>query len=154
MILETIGSLLVGAIGAGLGWGVTEFVARPIRKFFDLRGDAVQTISRYGNLRAKYDERRLPNDVIETSEDFTLSEAQIAQLHEAQLALRDLAARMKGFAFNETLARRALQLFGYDPQRASEGLFGIANSIDRTGDTRISSKKIVTDALQLPEHTL
>jgi len=151
VILKTIGSLVVGAIGAGIGWATTEFVARPIRKFFDLRGDAVQTISRYGNLRAKYDE---PNDVIETSEDLTLSEAQIAQPHEAQLALRDLAARMKGFAFNETLARRALQLLGYDPQRASEGLFGIANSIDRTGDTRISSKKIVTDALGLPEHTL
>jgi len=154
VILETIGSLLVGAIGAGLGWGVTEFVARPIRKFFDLRGDAVQTVSRYGNLRAKYDERRLSNDVIETSEDLTLSEAQIAQLHEAQIALRDLAARIKSFAFNETLARRALQLLGYDPQRASEWLFGVANTIDTTGDTRIRAKKMVTDALRLPEHTL
>ena len=61
---------------------------------------------------------------------------------------------MRGFAFNETLARRALQLLGYDPQRASEGLFGIANSIHMTGDTRIRSKKIVTDVLRLPEHTL
>src|SRR5262249_6907682 len=134
MIIETVGSLIVGAIGAGLGWGLTEFVARPIRKFFDLRGEAVQTISRYGNLRAKYDERRQPDDSIITSEDLTLSEAQIAQLHEAQVALRDLAARMRGFAFNETLAKRAIQLLGYDPQRASEGLFGVANTVDRTGD--------------------
>jgi hypothetical protein len=27
MILDTIGSLIVGAIGAGIGWGLTEFAA-------------------------------------------------------------------------------------------------------------------------------
>jgi hypothetical protein len=154
MILETIGSLVVGAIGAGVAWGVTEFLARPIRKFFDLRFDAVRTISQYGNLRARYNERRLANDVIETSEDHTLSEAESARLHEAEVALRALAAQMKGFAFNETIASRALLLFGYDPKKASEGLFGIANTVDKTGDTRIMSKKWVTDALRLPEHTL
>src|SRR5262249_4125108 len=154
MILETTGSLIVGAIGAGIGWAATEFVARPIRKFFDLRADAVRTISQYGNVRARYDERSLSDGSIVTAEDLTLSEAESAQLHEAQVALRDLAARMRGFAFGETIAGRALQLLGYDSQRASEGLFGIANTIDTTGDTRVRNKKIVTEALRLPEHTL
>jgi hypothetical protein len=154
VILETIGSLVVGAIGAGIGWGTTEFLARPIRKFFDLRGDAVRTISQYGNLRARYSERRSSNDLIETSENHTLSEAESARLHEAEVALRALAAQMKGFAFTETVASRALRLFGFDPKKASEGLFGIANTIDKTGETRIMSKKMVTDALRLPEHTL
>jgi hypothetical protein len=62
VILETIGSLIVAAIGAGLGWAATEFVARPIRKFFDLRGDAVRMVSQYGNLPARFHEKRLSDN--------------------------------------------------------------------------------------------
>src|SRR5262245_4360704 len=130
MILETIASLLVAAIGAGLGWAATEFVARPIRKFFDLRGDAVRMVSQYGNLRARFDERRVSDNEIRTSEDVTLSESDIAKPREAYDALRALAAQMRGFAYNETIANRALRLAGFDPKKASDGLFGVANTID------------------------
>jgi len=84
---------------------------------------------------------------IRTSEDVTLSESDIAKL-------RELAAQMRGFAYNETIANRALRLAGFDPKNASDGLFGIANTIDTTGYTRIRDKKMVTEALRLPEHTL
>ena len=154
MILETIGSLIVGAVGAGIGWGATEFVARPIRKFFDLRADAIRMVSQYGNLRARFHEERLSDDIIQTSEDVTLSESDIAKLHEAEGALRALAAQMRAFAYNESIANRALRWAGFDPKKASEGLFGIANTMDTTGDTRIGNKKMVIEALRLPEHTL
>jgi len=91
---------------------------------------------------------------IRTSEDVTLSESDIAKLREAYDALRALAAQMRGFAYNETIANRALRLAGFDPKNASDGLFGIANTIDTTGYTRIRDKKMVTEALRLPEHTL
>lgn len=46
MILDIIGSVIFGAVAAGVGWGVTEFVARPIRKFYDLRADATPADAR------------------------------------------------------------------------------------------------------------
>jgi hypothetical protein len=155
MILATMGSLIVGAIGGGIGWGATEFVARPIRKFFDLRADAIRMVSQYGNLRARFHEmQRSDDEIVVTEEDLTLSETDIAKLHEADVALRTLAAQMRGFAYNESIANHVLRLARFDPKKASEGLFGIANTIDRTGKTRIENKRIVTKALRLPEHTL
>ena len=154
MILETIGSLIVGAIGAGIGWGATEFVARPIRKFYDLRADVIRMVSQYANTRARFHEERRSDGEILISENHTLSELDLAKLHEVEDALRALAAQMRGFAYNEFIANRALRLAGYDPKKASEGLFGIANTIDTTGDSRIRHKRMVTEALRLPEHTL
>src|SRR5262249_16891440 len=157
MILETVGSLIVGAVGAGIGWGATEFVARPIRKFFDLRGETIRIVSQYANLPARFHERWVSdNEGRETMslENPALSESDIVRLGDAQDALRALAAQMRGFAYNETIASRALRWFGFDPKRASEGLFGIANTVDTTGDPRIRNKKIVSEALRLPEHKL
>jgi len=46
-----------------------------------------------------------------------LSESDIAKLREAYDALRALAAQMRGFAYNETIANRALRLAGFDPKK-------------------------------------
>jgi len=154
MILDTIGSLIVAAIGAGLGWATTEFVARPLRRFYDLRSETIRRVSKYGNLPARYDERHYADGSVISSEDVTLSKTDLAKLEEARGELRDLAAQMRGLAYNETVAVHALQVLGYDPQKASEGLFGLANTVDTTGATRVRNKQIVTEALRLPEHTL
>jgi hypothetical protein len=92
--------------------------------------------------------------IIQTSEDRTLSESDLTKLHEAEGALRALAAQMRAFAYNESIANRALQLIGFDSKKASERLFGVANTIGTTGDTRIRNKQMLTEALRLPEHTL
>jgi hypothetical protein len=154
MILETIGSLIVGAVGAGVGWAATEFAARPIRKFFDLRGDVIRMVSQHGNLRARFHEEWVSDTETRTTEDLTLSEADLVKLREAESGLRALAAQMRGFAYNETVASGALQWLGFDPKKASEGLFGIANTIERTGETRTRNKKMVVTALRFPEGIL
>ena len=154
MILETIGSLIVGAVGAGIGWAATEFAARPIRKFFDLRGDTIRLVSQFANLPARFHEERVSDTETRTTEDLALSEADLAKLREAESALRALAAQMRGFAYNESAASSALQWLGFDPEKASEGLFRIANTIERTGETRIRNKEMVIVALRLPEGIL
>jgi hypothetical protein len=143
----------VGAIGAGIGWATTEFLARPIRKFFDLRGETIRMVSQYANLPTRFHTRRIDNETM-TLEGPDLSEPDLAKLREAQGALRALAAQMRGFAYNETMANRVLRWIGFDPKRASEGLFGIANTVDTTGEPRVANKKIVTEALRLPKHIL
>lgn len=147
-ILQTIGSLLAGAIAAGLGWAATEFLARPIRRFYDLRAEIIQKMAEYGNVRARF--KQTDNGV----EEYTsLSTQESTRLEEAQRAIRELGARMRAFAYNETFAGRVIA-FWYDPQKASQGLIGYSNTIDTYGPDKALKKKMVEDALRLPLHTL
>jgi hypothetical protein len=160
VILETIGSLVVGAIGAGIGWGLTEFAARPIRRFFDLRGEIIRRIAQYNNVPVRF--RETPDGKREVlpfretrdgeREVLPFSDDEDARLKEAHSVLRDLAAQMRGFAHNETWATWVLSV-RYDPGRASEGLFGLSNDIAVVGG-RHRAKKIVADALRIPENIL
>jgi hypothetical protein len=147
-ILQTIGSLLAGAIAAGLGWSTTEFLARPIRRFYDLRAEIIQKMAEYAKLRARF--KQTDNGV----EEYTsLSAQESARLEEAQQTFRELGARMRAFAYNETFASRVIG-FWYDPQKASQGLIGYSNTIGTYGPDKASKKKMVEDALRLPLHAL
>jgi hypothetical protein len=151
MILQTVGSLLAGAIGAGIGWVLLEFVARPIRRFYDLRAEIIQKMAQYGNVRARYKETDTEGFLEESP---PLSPTELAALEEAQLAIRDLATRMRAFAYNETLAQWVLRLVRYDPHKASQGLIGYSNYMSTYGGAKASKKKMVEDALHLGEHML
>jgi hypothetical protein len=149
-ILQTFGSLLAGAVGAALGWVILEFVARPIRRFYDLRGEIIQKMAQYGNVRARYKETH-DGKIIENMPSLRPTEESV--LEEAQQVMRDLAARMRAFAYNESLARWVLTV-RYDPHKASQGLFGYSNSLDTYGGGKTSKIKMVEDALRVPTHTL
>jgi len=84
MILDTIGSLIVGAIGAGIGWGLTEFAARPIRRFFDLRGEVIRRMAQYADISKQVIER---GGEVETPE----TEETRARARDAESVIRDLA---------------------------------------------------------------
>jgi hypothetical protein len=148
VILETIGSLVVGAIGAGIGWAATEFLARPIRKFYDLRSEVIQKMALYANVPARANEEQDGKVTV-----LDVSEAEAAKLDEARDVTRDMATRMRAFAFNETWAAWVLRL-RYDPWRAAEGLIGVSNTVHIYGPGKARSKKIVADALRIPEHVL
>jgi hypothetical protein len=137
-ILHTIGSLLAGAIGAAIGWVALEFVARPIRRFYDLRAEIIQKMAQYGNLRARYKETEA-DGIIEAAPP--LRPTELAALEEAQIAIRDLATRMRAFAYNEMLARRALMFFRYDVLKASDSLMGYSNYMNTYGGAKVSKKK-------------
>jgi hypothetical protein len=59
MILETnwVVSGVVGAFSAVIGWGLTEFAARPIRRFFDLRGEVIRRMAQYADIPRQVIER-------------------------------------------------------------------------------------------------
>jgi hypothetical protein len=146
-------SLVVGAIGAGIGWALTEFVARPIRKFFDLRGEIIRRIAQY-NVPVRYRETQEGHreDLLSREGPASQRRDEAARVNEAQSVLRDLASQMRGFSYNETWATRVLLVRYYKPGRASDGLFGLSNDLETDGRARW--KKIISDALRIPEHTL
>src|SRR5215211_5755784 len=136
--LRFLGSLLAGAAGAALGWIMLEFVGRPIRRFYDLRGEVINTMAAHADLRARHGE---------------LSASGIAEL-QVKDELRDLAARLRSFAHNEAFARRVLLLLRYDPGKAGEALFALANIPDACGGRKAGQKKTIAAALRISKHAL
>jgi hypothetical protein len=118
--IQVIGCFLAAA----LGWVVLEFVARPLRKFYDLRGEVIRRLTEYANIKPRW--RETPGD----RKELDLSQEEIARLESAQHVLRDLASQLVAFAGNETWALYAAKAMGHDPQHAAEGLIGLSNRID------------------------
>jgi hypothetical protein len=147
-LLQAIGSFAAGA-GA---WVVLEFFGRPLRKFYDLRGETIYLLARTANVSARWKE--ILDDVGAISENVEaqdLSDDQIEDLKEAQIQLRDLASRFHAFAGNETYALRFLLWSGYSPFKASAGLFGLSKSIDTYGGSKAFHKKTIAVALRIPD---
>jgi hypothetical protein len=71
-----------------------EFVGRPLRKFFDLRGEVIRRLIEFANVRAHWKE--LPDSsgaVSGNLEEIDLSAVDLARLEEAQRTFRDLASQ-------------------------------------------------------------
>ena len=122
------------------------FVGRPIRNFFDLRGEIIRRMAQFANVRLPWKERRDDPDKLEAMEP-KLSAKEEARLNEAQEMLRDLASQMRSFALNEALAVRLLK-YSYDPFEASARLFGLANRFDRYGESKLAMSRAIEKALR------
>ena len=72
----------------------------------------------------------------------------MADLADAIKTVRDLASQFRAFSFNETYALHFTRLLGYDPLKASEGLFGL--SLLTYNGERVVHRTIVQTALKIP----
>jgi hypothetical protein len=89
----TILGFVLGAIGAALAWLLTEFVGRPFRRFFELRGEVSRRLVQFDNVRAR---ARMVDDI--RREPTEITEGEDARLTEAQNTFRDLASQIRAFA--------------------------------------------------------
>ena len=145
-VLQAIGSFAAGAIA----WVALEFFGRPLRKFYDLRGETVYRLAKVASVRSRTkasNEQSASGEV----EEFRLSETELVELADARKTVRDLSSQFRAFAYNETYALRFARLLGYDPLKASEGLFGLSNSLETYGGERVYHRKIVQTALKIPD---
>jgi hypothetical protein len=144
--LQTIGSFAA----AVFGWLLLEFVGRPLRKFYDLRGEIISQLVQYANLRAHY-KVIYEHGEEATFEEANLSEDEIRRLDTAQASLRTLAARMSAFAGNESFALWVTRTLGYNPQRASAGLMGLSNTLQEYSRDRTFHRTTLADALKIKD---
>jgi hypothetical protein len=144
-LLQVIGSFAAGAVA----WVALEFFGRPLRKFYDLRGETIYLLARVANVSAQWKEIRREDGSNAEVEDMKLSDDKITNLKEAQRLLRDLASKFRAFAGNETYALRFVRWNRYDPMQASAGLFGLSKDIDTYGENRVFQKKTIADALKI-----
>jgi hypothetical protein len=131
-------------VAGAVGWFVAAFIQGPIRRFFDLREEVIWRMALYANVSAREKENREePNEPIKIE----ISDEAAQRLAEAELSIRTMAAKMRAFAINETLAVWFVRLLRYDPFKASQGLFGLSNSIGISGGTKAFQKKTIEQAL-------
>lgn len=146
--LQVIGSFFAAAFA----WIILEFVGRPLRKFFDLRGEVIRRLIEFANVRAHWKE--LPDSSSAVSgnlEEMDLSAVDIARLEEAQRTFRDLASQMQAFAQNETFARYFAELLRYKPLAAGAALIGLSNSYDTYGSAKALHRKQLYQALHIQQ---
>jgi hypothetical protein len=141
------------AFAAAAGWVILEFVGRPLRRFYDMRGEAIVLLIDYANLRARY--REIEDDVGATSGkivDLDVDVDEIKRLDEGQKVYRNLAPRLRAFAVTETSARWiVIRVLHQDPSAASKGLIGISNSLHEENRRRQSRfhRQMLIDALKI-----
>lgn len=141
-------SVALSFFAATVGWLVLEFLGRPFRRFFDLRGEVIYLLTLTANARAQYKElRNSPG----TLEQLSLSDDDRKQLHDAQMSFREVASRMTAFAANETFALSLVKMLGYRPSTAAAALIGFANTRAIYGADRNKHMKDLAEALRLPK---
>ena len=122
----SLGTIIYGIIGGLVGWFATDFLARPIRQFFQLRGEICEAMVMFDNVRA----------------------GDLTRLKEAREAFRELGARMLAFAHTEWLGNWLIARLRYDPIKAGRSLIGVSNSIGTAGE-RHQHKQNVMAALRI-----
>jgi hypothetical protein len=138
-VWSTIGAFALG----GIGWAATSFIGSPFRQFYDLRSEVIQKSVLYANVRAS-----AKQDRPEYKSHEALDDADLDRLRKAQEEFRDLAARMRAFALNESFAVRLVKWRGYDPLKASSALLGVSNTIDTYGIDRANAAQTVERLLR------
>jgi hypothetical protein len=151
---------LFGFLAAAIGWLTLEFLGRPLRRFFDLRGETVELLTRIANVRAPKSHiaeafhPQMSTVVTRHRVETLLPEltaSEIDALANARKDLRTLASKFRAFALNETVACKVAGMLGYDADLAGRGLIGLSNRIDTYGVERTELKKMVSKALQFAE---
>jgi hypothetical protein len=120
-------SIISGVIGGIASWFATDFIFRPVRQFFQLRGEICQAMVMFDNVR--------PGD--------------LTKLEEARDAFRLLGARMLAFAHTEWLGSWLIVGLRYDPTKAGRSLIGVSNTISTAGEERHKRKQDVMAALRI-----
>jgi hypothetical protein len=118
---------LFGFAAAAIGWLTLEFVGRPLRRFFDLRGDTVELLTRIGNVG------------LEAESDIRAN---------ARKETRALASKFRSFALNETLASKISMWLGYNAYAAAQALIGVSNTIETKDGERHVHKSALAKALK------
>jgi hypothetical protein len=124
----------------------TDYVTKPLRRFFDLRREVNRCLVYYGNLQARF---KLTDDC-SVREKTNISPEEDARLTEAEKAFRNLGAEMRAFANGDRLAylivRRSL---GYDADQIAGALIAYSNNISTYGQVRFNSLKRLESLLSI-----
>jgi hypothetical protein len=135
----SVGSIVLGLISGFVGWILTEFIAKPIRRGLDIAADAQASMIEYANLRARHDSKNKPTGITEEEEK---------RLQEAETKYRRLSAQLYAFAQTDRLASLILRPL-FDAERSATALMGLSNNVGQYGSGRHAATEEAKKALKV-----
>jgi hypothetical protein len=143
--VETLYTTIIGFIGGIVGAIGSDFVRTPFRLFFTQRTEIRHEMLRLANVPAPDPKWTHP----------TYSQGDLDRLlapsREAQRTLRTLGTRMRAFGETERLATRCVQVLGFEPLEAADGLIGLSNTFSEYGSERAAHRARINKALRFPD---
>ncbi|MGM4870454.1 hypothetical protein AB7645_04395 [Bradyrhizobium sp. 956_D2_N1_5] len=138
--MVTVTSVLVGLFSGAVGWLLTEFIAKPIRRALELAADARASLIDYANVSARFDSR---------GKSTSLSDDAEARLAEAEKKYRRLSAEFYAFAQTDRAAHFVLKHLALDAQGIGTALMQLSNNLGQEGGGRKSAIKEAKKALKV-----
>jgi len=124
-------------------WFVTDYVAKPLRHFFDLRRRANRCLVYYSNVQARAEYSPFGRVSI------NISPEEDAQLTKAQNAFLKLGAEMRAFANGDRFANRVVRALRCDANKIAGALVAYANQISTSGELRVSAHRRLQKLLRI-----
>jgi hypothetical protein len=137
--MSAISSIVLGLISGFVGWILSEFIAKPIRRGLDLAAEAQASMIEYANVRARCD----------SDGDLTnLTDDDEKRLQEAEARYRRLSAQLYAFARTDGVAYRIVRPI-FDAEWAATALMGLSNNIGQYGGGRHAATEAAQKALKV-----
>jgi len=138
-----LGTLLTGFIGGVCAWFLTDYVAKPVRRFFDLRRQVNRCLLYCDNVqpRAEWSPIGRVSTKISPEDD--------AKLTTAQNALMKLGGEMRAFANGDRLANQVVRALGCDADKIAGALVAYSNQISTSGELRYSAQRRLQKLLRI-----
>jgi hypothetical protein len=138
-------TLFIGFVGGVFAWFFTDYVTKPLRRFFDLCREVNRCLVYYGNVQAR---ATLSDDYLQRTST-NISSEEDARLTEAEKAFRNLAAEMRAFANVDRVANQIAKALGYDADQIASALIGYSNNISTYGKPRCAAHSQLEKLLRI-----
>lgn len=139
--MALFGSAISAIVLGAIGWIALEFVGRPVRKFFDLRGKVKEQMLHFEDLYYSWGEFVRDYDTEEMSKQTTA-------IREARQIFTALANELIAFGQSEELAVRILKFCGFNPVVAGKQLSAMADGFGTFDENREANYKKIGQALR------
>ena len=127
---------------AVLGWCAFEFLARPIRAFFELRRRILKRLLVLGNISLPK-----PRETAVSSREIREYNQAARNVREAQRIFRNLGFRLLAFSENEPASCNVLGLLGLNLVAAGNGLIKLSEAYSRPDSNRAGLRNQIEKAL-------
>ncbi|QHP70451.1 hypothetical protein EI171_26070 [Bradyrhizobium sp. LCT2] len=138
--MVTVTSVLVGLFSGFVGWILSEFIAKPLRRALDMAADAKASLIEYTNVSARFDAY---------GKSTKLSDEQEKRLAESEKKYRRLSAEFYAFAQTDKAAHLILKHLLLDAEGAATALMQLSNNVGQYGGGRKSATDEAKKALKV-----
>lgn len=138
--MTSISAIILGLLSGFVGWILSEFLTKPLRRGIDLAAKAKALFIEHANVSARVNEQGALIDLTDHEED---------RLNKAIADFRRVSAELYAFAQTDHVARWLLEKTMFDVEYAATAMMQLSNNFDTYGPDRRECIEIATSALKV-----